>query len=109
VSLDNTGVVDAIGLEAPTDTIVLTVLDSWEWGDEQLHLKSLQEKLNSYFAFIESGQIYDDYPSARGKSLRIDVIAKCPVPNTCVTLLAEANSIARQLEVEIKLDVVPLS
>ena len=32
--------------------------------------------INKYLEFIESGQIYEDYPDAKEKELRIDVISK---------------------------------
>jgi hypothetical protein len=67
MSLDQPNKVDAIGLEKGTDQTVLTIADSWDWTDEPKHLIALQAKLNSYLEFIESGQVWDEYPTAKGK------------------------------------------
>src|ERR1700681_2135590 len=69
MSLDNLEVVDAVGTEKDGGTIVLTIFDAWDWDDRREHLLALQAKLNSYFAFVESGQIYEAYPSAAGRTL----------------------------------------
>ena len=45
------------------------------WDDSE-HLLLLQEKLNSYLAFIESGEIYESYPRAMGRQLVIDLVLK---------------------------------
>lgn len=46
------------------------VADDREWND-WVHLKALQEKLNNYLAFIESGEIYAARPEARGAAIEI--------------------------------------
>lgn len=36
----------------------------------------LQNKLNSYLAFVESGEIFDSYPNANGKQIKLDVLCQ---------------------------------
>jgi hypothetical protein len=36
----------------------------------------LQEKLNTYLSYIESGEIFDSYPNACGEAIRISVACK---------------------------------
>lgn len=50
--------IDAMGLDRLTDEIVLTVVDHLAWDDVHEHTKLLSEKLNKYFGFVESGEIY---------------------------------------------------
>ncbi|WP_156967154.1 DUF6572 domain-containing protein [Paraburkholderia ferrariae] len=102
MSLENVDVVDAVGMESSTNTIVLTILDSWDWQDQMSHLKSLQAKLNAYFGFIESGQIYEAYPDARGKALRIDILGRFPVPDATKEFFDIANATAAQLNLVIR-------
>ena len=78
MSLDQPNKVDAIGLDNETDQTVLTIADSWDWNNEPKHLIALQAKLNAYLEFIESGQVWDEYPTAKGKNLRIDVVFRFP-------------------------------
>lgn len=87
MALDKIDSVDAVGIETSTDSIVLTIADSWDWSDEGAHLLALQAKLNSYFDFIEDGQLVESYPSAVGRRQVIDVITRYPLPAIGMTLL----------------------
>jgi hypothetical protein len=99
MSLDNLEVVDTVGTETDSGTIVLTIFDAWDWDDQRAHLLALQAKLNSYLSFVESGQIYKDYPEASGKTLRIDVISRYPVPDAALAFLEKAAAVASQLNI----------
>jgi hypothetical protein len=107
MSLDDLEVVDAVGTEKDNGTIALTIFDAWDWDDQMEHLLALQAKLNSYFAFVESGQIYEAYPSAVGRTLRIDVISRYPVPDVALTFLEDAAAVASQLNIAITHQIYP--
>ncbi|WP_446812193.1 DUF6572 domain-containing protein (plasmid) [Methylomonas sp. 2BW1-5-20] len=101
MSLDNIEVVDAIGTENESDTVVLSIIDSWDWDDVNLHLAAIQNKLNAYFGFIESEQIYETYPSAIGKSVRIDILSRYPVPKEGLKLFQDASNVASRLNIRV--------
>jgi hypothetical protein len=101
MSLDNVEVVDATGTERDSGTVVLTIFDAWDWDDQRRHLLALQAKLNAYFGFVESGQIYEADPAAAGRALRIDVVSRYPMPDAALTLLEKAATVASQLGVTI--------
>jgi hypothetical protein len=101
MSLDKIEVIDAVGTEKNSDIVVLNLFDAWDWGDEREHLIALQDKINTYLAFVESGQIYEDYPTAAGKALRIDVITRYPVPDAALAFLEKAAAVASQLNIAI--------
>src|SRR5476649_1903997 len=75
MSIDETRVVDVLSIDANTKEVVLTITDHLPWQSDG-HLMLLQNKLNCYLAFVESGEILESYPDARGKSVRIDVVCK---------------------------------
>ena len=68
--------VDAIGIEKETGIVVLSIADHLDWTDPLQHIFLLQAKLNSYLAFLESGEILEKYPNAKNKGIRIDLYAK---------------------------------
>jgi hypothetical protein len=74
MSINQTGVIDFIST-APDGKVILTISDHHSW-EEPWHLQLLQDKINSYLQFIEGGQIFEDYPSAIGKDLIIDIVMK---------------------------------
>ena len=75
MTVENPQVVDAVGTDIRSDEVVLSLIDASEWGSRD-HLLALQAKLNSYFAFIETGQLLEDYPSAHGKAVRIYLLCR---------------------------------
>lgn len=89
MSIDQPRVVDFIGIEPGVGAVVLTLADHLEWG-EPGHLRALQEKLNTYLAFIESGELLTAYPQAQGKAATIEVVCKHPPDADGVTFLSRA-------------------
>src|SRR2546427_9504377 len=55
--VENHGLVDAIGVVKESGAVALTISNHVDWEDSRAHLLSLQEKLNRYLAFIESGEL----------------------------------------------------
>jgi hypothetical protein len=76
VSLDSPNTIDLIGTDNLTGSVHLTVVDTDDWSNENDHLKRLQDKLNAYLRFIESGEIEQSYPDSLGRHRRIDVFVQ---------------------------------
>lgn len=77
MSIEDPDVIDIISTDKNSGIVVLSTTDHLEWSDNE-HLYKIQEKINSYLAFIESGEIYESYPKAKGKRIEIEVIFKYP-------------------------------
>ncbi|MCE9562367.1 MAG: hypothetical protein K8U57_09960 [Planctomycetes bacterium] len=76
MSVDNPDVIDIVTTVGATGEVVLVITDHLRWSDEN-HLDVLQAKINSYLAYIESGQLAATYPNAKpGVSVRIEVACK---------------------------------
>ena len=67
MGIEQTNVIDAIGTDNVTGAVHLTIADHLEWSSE--HMLKLQEKINSYLAFVEGGEIYSTYPDAEGRAI----------------------------------------
>jgi hypothetical protein len=80
--------VDVISTDRGSGDIRLTIADHLDWEDVGEHLLQLQDKLNAYLAFIESGEINDSYPNAIGAKLRIEVVAMHEVPDEAQPAIA---------------------
>ena len=72
--IHQTEIVDAIGVDDCTDEVVLTISDQLEW--DKNHLILLQEKLNTYLNFVESGEILSSYPNSKNRKVHINLICK---------------------------------
>lgn len=75
MAVDNSEIIDFISI-TEQNIVVLTISDHLDWEDINSHLILLQDKINSYLKFIESGEIYETYPKAKGKSLVIEIVKK---------------------------------
>lgn len=85
MSVRKVNVVDVLRIENGAGGIVLDLIDEEDWSDVHGHLLALQEKLNSYLAFIESGEVYEQLEASGQKvtpgtlPIRVDVHARCPL------------------------------
>ncbi|WP_175811887.1 DUF6572 domain-containing protein [Burkholderia contaminans] len=102
MSLQKSDVIDAIGTETESGSIVMSIIDSWGWDSPDDHLNALQNKLNCYFDFVESGQIFESYPEAKGRNLRIDIVEKFAPPESVEYFFERTVSVAAKLGITIK-------
>ncbi len=109
MSLDTPNTVDALSDDKDGAAVSLAIIDGWDWSDEAKHLLALQTKLNAYFDFVQSGQIFGVRPGARGKKLRIDLLTKYPLSGRAERFLQIASNTAQQLDIEIACRVVQTS
>ena len=108
MGLENVSVVDAVGTETTSGCVVLSIIDSWDWSDEHGHLLALQSKLNSYFGFVESGQVHEAYPAAQGKLLRIDLISCYPLPIATADFLKNPQTVAEEPAISLRWSAHPV-
>jgi hypothetical protein len=73
VSIEQSDVIDFVSIDQK-DNLVLTISDHLAWDEEMRHLFLLQEKINAYLRFLESGEVYEYYPDSRSKNVIIHVV-----------------------------------
>ena len=90
VSIDERKIVDFVGIRSSDDRCTLTISDHLAWDDPD-HLAQLQDKLDDYMAFIESGELCEKFPDARGREVEIQVICQhYPPGSDALPFLAHA-------------------
>ena len=85
--------------------IVLGIADHLPWegkAEQGEHLLALQEKINTYVAFIESGEIYTEIPGALGKSPIIRVQGKYELSEQGEMFIDQATDVLRQANIELE-------
>jgi hypothetical protein len=105
MSLDQTKVIDAIGMEID-GTVVLSIIDGWDWSEPADHLAALQDKLNTYFGFIETGQLLVEDPGAANHPVRIELVSRLPVPREATELIEQGRLVAAEIGVQVSQRVV---
>jgi hypothetical protein len=80
MTVEETDKVDRIAFNRQNGDVLLVISDHLDWGEnEGEHLLALQAKLNTYLEFVESGQLYANYPHANGKRIIFYVVGKFPL------------------------------
>ena len=93
MTVENPQVVDFISIDDVSGEIVLTITDDLPWDGEPGHLMALQEKLNGYLSFIESGELLASRPEAAGRRVRITLVHREPLTAIAARFLDSASSI----------------
>lgn len=102
MAINKTNKIDFIRFSLEKDYVILTIADEWDWEDEGFHLAFLQEKLNKYIAYIESGEIYENNPEFKNKRVLIDIFFKHQLTKNGVKFLKVAKeTIASNLRVSL--------
>jgi hypothetical protein len=94
--IEVTDKIDAIGVEHAENNVILTIIDSTDWKNEENHLHLLQDKLNTYLRFLESGEILEKYPDASGRSYVISIIAQYEPTEKAFHFLSVARHVVEQ-------------
>ena len=76
MSVDQPKIIDFIGVDKGSGETILTISDHLDWTNSHEHQLVLQDKINSYLAFIESGEIFEGYPGAKGRPVVIKIVFK---------------------------------
>jgi hypothetical protein len=80
MSIDETNKIDFWWKDNEKGLAILAISDHLDWDHSQgEHLALLQEKLNHYLYFIESGKMEQAKPAMKGLPVIIQVIGKYPL------------------------------
>lgn len=105
MSISDSNVIDMVGIPSDDPTVVvLGISDHLEWGEKTYeHLSLMQEKINCYLRFIESGEIYSSFPSSKGKRPIIEILAKFEInDDRARNFMTNAKQILGEAGVELK-------
>lgn len=98
--------IDVIGEDEKE--IVLAISDHWTWDNSDgippdMHVYKLQDKLNNYLAYIESGEISDKY-NIEGKKLVIEIWNKYPISELGMEFIQKASKIVEKEGYELRIN-----
>jgi hypothetical protein len=100
-----TNTVDIVAPANQDGKAELVLVDQLPWKvDEGEHLVMLQDKINTYLAYVESGQLVDDFPNAKGRNVVLKINALYAPSEKGERFLAAVRPIVGQLGIELKFD-----
>src|SRR5271170_6086103 len=93
MSIDEPDKIDAATIDNATGDLWLTITDHLPWDEnEGSHLLLLQNKLNAYLRFIESGEVFAKIPDSEGRKVVINLVGKFPPSPPAGLFLAKAQA-----------------
>ena len=102
MTIEQTDVIDFVAFDKEGGDVSLVIADHLVWDEnEGEHLLLLQDKLNAYLQFVESGQLYSEYPKLKGRNVVIELSNKYPLSEQAKSFFKLAS--AKVSEVGIKL------
>jgi hypothetical protein len=104
MSVIDPNVVDIIGLGNSDMSVSLGISDPLPWNEEleYEHFLALQEKVNRYMTFIETGEIYSSCPAASGRRIRIEIRCKFAPSSKALVFLQKLSEVFGQANVELR-------
>ena len=106
MAVDQAKIVDAMGVDPVTGEVVLTISDHLKWGDGGHHLQVLQEKLNTYISFVESGELHRVYPGSSNRAVLIDLVARHQPTPEAERFFALARSVRDAMPIRFRVRVL---
>lgn len=102
MALSDTNTIDTIGTMRDSGEVILTLIDEQDWVNEEDHLVLLQDKINAYIRFVESGEVFESYPDARGRNVVIEIVGKCPLVDAAEAFVKRATEILQEANLELR-------
>lgn len=107
MALLDSDTVDAISIN-PEGEVVLNLIDELPWGENE-HLVLLQDKINAYIRFVESGEIFDSYPKAKDKSIVFKIISKFEVDDNGMDFIEKLKPILSDINIAVRYELFDLN
>ena len=109
MTVEQPKVIDFVSTNKEGTRVYLTISDHLDWraDDEEHHLLSLQEKINHYLHFAESGQLAKYRPEFEGLPVTIHVRAKYPLRGEGVKFYEAAHKIVADTGLTLEFEHAP--
>jgi hypothetical protein len=73
MAVDDPKIVDFVSVDSKGKRAFLTISDHLDWEDAYEHQLILQQKLNTYLRFVESGELVERFPDTKGLPVVFDI------------------------------------
>ena len=108
MSIDQPKVIDIIA-DDESDRVTLFITDHLPWDHSTTtdHFAKLQDKLNSYLAFIERGELIQNRPAAVGRRVVIEVRGKYALSDVAQQFYSKASEVVQNAGFELRFKLSP--
>ena len=107
MSIEQLDVIDFASIN-PEGKVVLTISDHLDWVSKNNHSWILQEKVNAYISFIESGQLLESYPDSKNRKVIVSVKGMFDASSEAIELFSIISDVLSKIDVEFRFEHTPL-
>jgi hypothetical protein len=109
MSIDQLKTIDLMGSNPGSNVLDLFITDHlpWDKTTEYEHAYKLQEKVNAYLAAIETGELFEQYPEHKGKSVVISVLGKYELNTFAKEFYKKVSGVVKGAGFELKFKFSP--
>ena len=107
MAIDDPNVIDGMALNKENNALVLLLTDHLPWDGENVlsefdHLYFLQDKINAYISYLESGQYTETYSTEQIAFAIIEIHFKYTITENCEKFLNEVQNQIGQFGIKIE-------
>ncbi|HHB13236.1 MAG TPA: hypothetical protein ENK62_08565 [Chromatiales bacterium] len=111
VTVEERGKIDIVALPSARREVILLVADHLPWPEDEQgkleHVYLLQEKLNDYVRYVESGDLWRDFPRAKGRTVVFLVGHKHEIPEDVRWVIVEMQRVLEGIGIELRMQRKP--
>ena len=78
MTVEDSNQIDFVAMRPGDPDVLLVIADHLDWSAAEDHARRLQDKIGRYLDFVQSGELWETFPHARGRRVIIRVHAKFP-------------------------------
>lgn len=95
MTIEESNVVDFIGIDKETGAVGLLISDHLEWLPSKNPL--IKDKVNAYLDYIESGELLKAYPDAADRDVYIELVHQYPPTEAALKILTRIRQVAKEV------------
>jgi hypothetical protein len=102
MAIDELNKIDSVMTDKEHAAVYLLLSDHLDWDEERKHLELLQQKLNVYLDFIDSGGLVRNRPDLKGLPVTIMVVGLYPLSPNAIEYYSLAGPMAAEFGVSLE-------
>jgi hypothetical protein len=91
MTVENSGVIDGMGISKKNGDVVLMISDHLTWENEAERFSALERKIGNYIQFSKTQNLVEALPAARGRPVRIQIVYQFEPTETASKFLRAAT------------------
>jgi hypothetical protein len=92
MTVEQHDVVDFVARNPDKKITALVISDHLSWDNVNEHLLCLQEKLNCYFRYVQSGELIEKYPDALNDKVAFEIVLEHSPPDAAFWFFEKARA-----------------